>query len=512
MRPPRQSAFGFIEIRSHVPLALWTIKTKTENELLTKLDPSDNLSSMYRSRKQSIDWSFSLRLGDLFAIILSFPLAFWASLYIDAVPTPDTSRITVLNCLFFAGLVIYFFNRLGLYRWDVFLRKMPLLRRLPLALVVSELTYLLIRLFVAPKHNFTYLPFLLLYCAICFAFVLGMRLLIRFIDIRILKSVRVERIAFVGWSKRLGKVLRGLAREMRQFQTMEGFFANGSDPAQRPPADSGYSEIGTLENLEKYLESRLITMLVVDQSKVSPADLRMITDLCADAMVNLRMIPSAFDIWADRLSIRVVSGVPLMGINNLDVDFYGSRLLKRLVDIVGSLVGLALSAPVIAVLAVMIRRESPGPIFYRQTRLGLRGKPFEIIKLRSMRLDAEETKGAVWTVENDPRRLRIGTFMREWNLDELPQFWNVLHGEMSLVGPRPERPEFVSGFRDTVRFYNLRHTCKPGVTGWAAVHGLRGNTSLEDRLEYDLYYIENWSLALDFKIMLMTLAPPKNAY
>ena len=480
--------------------------------MLTKLSPSDNLRFVYRSRKQSVDWSFSLRIGDLVAVTASFPLAFWASLSIDAVPTPDPTRITLLNCLFILGLVLYFFNRLGLYRWDVFVRKLPLLPRLLVALPVSAFVYVVIRLFVAPLRNFTYLPFLLLYCAICFFVVLGMRLLIRFVDVKLFKSVRVERIAFVGWSKRLGKVLRGLAHEMRQFHTVEGFFANDSDPKKSPPTDSGYSDIGPLESLEEMLSLRRITMLVVDQRKVSPADLRMITDICADAMVNLRMIPSTFDIWADRLSIRVINGVPLMGINKLPLDYYGSRILKRMVDIAGAIVGLAISAPVIAVLGIMIRRESPGPIFYRQTRLGLRGKPFEIIKLRSMRLDAEAAKGAVWTVEDDPRRLKIGSFMREWNLDELPQFWNVLSGEMSLVGPRPERPEFVSDFRDTVRYYNLRHTCKPGVSGWAAVHGLRGNTSLEDRLEYDLYYIENWSLTLDFKIMLMTLAPPKNAY
>jgi lipopolysaccharide/colanic/teichoic acid biosynthesis glycosyltransferase len=145
-------------------------------------------------------------------------------------------------------------------------------------------------------------------------------------------------------------------------------------------------------------------------------------------------------------------------------------------------------------------------------RLGLNGKPFEIIKLRSMKLDAEQVSGAIWAVKDDPRRLKIGTFMRAWNLDELPQFWNVLMGDMSMVGPRPERPEFVEDFRDTIRYYNLRHTCKPGVTGWAAVHGLRGDTSLEDRLEYDLFYIENWSIQLDLRIIMMTLAPPKNAY
>jgi len=229
-------------------------------------------------------------------------------------------------------------------------------------------------------------------------------------------------------------------------------------------------------------------------------------------IVSLRMIPWSSDIWTDGLTVHVVDGVPLIGLKDLRIDRSGNRIARRIVDIAGALVGLILSAPLIAIMAVLIKRESPGPVFYRQTRLGLRDKPFQIIKLRSMRLDAEKEKGAVWTVENDPRRLKIGEFMRKWNIDELPQFWNVLVGEMSLVGPRPERPEFVGEFRDSVNYYNLRHCCKPGVTGWAAVHGLRGNTSLKDRLDFDLYYIEHWSLLLDFKIMLMTLAPPKNAY
>jgi lipopolysaccharide/colanic/teichoic acid biosynthesis glycosyltransferase len=150
-------------------------------------------------------------------------------------------------------------------------------------------------------------------------------------------------------------------------------------------------------------------------------------------------------------------------------------------------------------------------VFYRQQRRGQGEKLVDMIKLRSMRLDAE-ADGVLITVENDPRRLKIGKFIRSWNLDELPQFWNVLVGDMSLVGPRPERIESVDEYEDSIRYYNLRHTCKPGLTGWAAVHGLRGNTSIPDRIEYDLYYVENWSLLLDLKIMLMTLAPPKNAY
>ena len=467
---------------------------------------------MYRISKQRIDWTTSLMVGDFIAVVVSFALSFWLSQYIDAIPTPDASRINLLNCAFVGGLTLYIFHRTGLYRWEVFLRMPPLLRRLPVALAMTAVLCVAIRLLVAPERNFTYFPFLVLYFAVCFFAVLADRLITRFVDIHFLRSIRVERIAFVGWNKRVGNALLGLADSLPRLHTMVGYFSNPSRPAPVPPPDTGYREIGQLGDLENLLASNKVTTLVVDQNAVSPEDLRSIAALCADQMVNFRIIPSAFDIWAARLVVRIFRGVPIIGIKDLYHDRFWNRILKRAVDIVGSLVGLALSAPIIAVLSVIIRRESPGPVIFRQTRLGLRGKPFEILKLRSMKLDAEKTKGAVWAVENDPRRLKIGAFMRKWNLDELPQFWNVLKGEMTLVGPRPERPNFVEEFRGSVRYYNLRHSCKPGVTGWAAVHGLRGNTSLEDRLDYDLYYIENWSLMLDFKIMLMTLAPPKNAY
>jgi lipopolysaccharide/colanic/teichoic acid biosynthesis glycosyltransferase len=160
----------------------------------------------------------------------------------------------------------------------------------------------------------------------------------------------------------------------------------------------------------------------------------------------------------------------------------------------------------------LIRRESPGPVFFRQIRCGESGRRFTIYKLRTMRVDAEEETGPVWTSENDPRRTRIGAFLRRHNLDELPQFWNVLKGEMSLVGPRPERPHFVEQFKEDISRYMWRHVSKPGMTGWAQVNGLRGNTSIRERIKYDLYYLENWSLAFDFKILLRTFFSRRNAY
>jgi lipopolysaccharide/colanic/teichoic acid biosynthesis glycosyltransferase len=167
--------------------------------------------------------------------------------------------------------------------------------------------------------------------------------------------------------------------------------------------------------------------------------------------------------------------------------------------------------PIIFVFGTMVYLESPGPIFYRQRRSGRNGKLFDIIKIRSMRPDAEGDGKVGWTVQNDPRRLRIGAFMRKWNIDEVPQFWNVLRGEMSLVGPRPERPELVARFKHDIPHYNARHNAKPGITGWAQIHGLRGNTDLAERINYDVWYMENWSLILDFQIMCMTFFKRQNA-
>jgi lipopolysaccharide/colanic/teichoic acid biosynthesis glycosyltransferase len=158
----------------------------------------------------------------------------------------------------------------------------------------------------------------------------------------------------------------------------------------------------------------------------------------------------------------------------------------------------------------MVRLESEGPVFYRQVRVGRDGKLFYIWKIRSMRLDSEKN-GIGWTVKGDPRLLKIGVFMRKWNIDEIPQFWNVMKGEMSLVGPRPERPELIHDFKEEIPHYNARHSVKPGITGWAQVNGLRGDTDLVERIKCDLYYIENWKFLWDFQIMVLTFFKRDNA-
>jgi exopolysaccharide biosynthesis polyprenyl glycosylphosphotransferase len=187
-------------------------------------------------------------------------------------------------------------------------------------------------------------------------------------------------------------------------------------------------------------------------------------------------------------------------------------VMKRVIDLVGAAILILLCLPLWIVLAILIKLESKGPIFYSQERIGLDGRSFSIVKFRSMVEGAEKQSGPIWATEDDPRRTRMGTYMRTWNLDETPQFLNVFRGEMSLVGPRPERPHFVNQFKAEVPSYLRRHLVKSGITGWAQIHGLRGDSSIEERTRYDMWYIENWSLWLDVKILSRTLGAWKNAY
>lgn len=189
--------------------------------------------------------------------------------------------------------------------------------------------------------------------------------------------------------------------------------------------------------------------------------------------------------------------------------------IKRLFDLVITFIGMVFISPLLFLLAILVKITSPGPVLYAQERMGLDGKIFKMWKFRSMKVGAESETGAVWAKENDPRRTRFGTFLRKTSLDELPQLWNVLKGDMSLVGPRPERSVFIEKFKKEIPAYMLRHRMKAGITGWAQVNGWRGNTSLEKRIDCDIYYIKNWSIWLDLKILFLTFLKGfinKNAY
>ncbi len=221
-------------------------------------------------------------------------------------------------------------------------------------------------------------------------------------------------------------------------------------------------------------------------------------------VADVRVVPDLLQYITFRAGVEDLDGLPVVHLTQVPLTGWMS-LVKRALDVAISATALAVLSPVYGAIAAAIRLGDRGPVLYRQRRMGLDGRPFDILKFRSMVVGAEEESGPTWASPEDPRRTRLGRFLRNWSLDELPQLVNVLRGEMSLVGPRPERPEFVREFKDKFPQYMLRHRVRAGITGWAQVHGWRGNTSLSKRIEYDLYYIENWSLSLDIKILWMTL-------
>ncbi|NDG86186.1 MAG: undecaprenyl-phosphate glucose phosphotransferase, partial [Proteobacteria bacterium] len=223
-----------------------------------------------------------------------------------------------------------------------------------------------------------------------------------------------------------------------------------------------------------------------------------------DDSIDLHIIPDYSGYLAIGATTDSFGGVPVIAINTSPLFGY-QAWIKRVMDLILSGVGLLILSPLLILLGILVKLSSRGPVLYRQERMGLDGGTFEMLKFRSMKADAEAATGAVWAVENDQRRTVFGTFLRSTSLDELPQLWNVFTGDMSLVGPRPERPVFVERFKRNIPNYMLRHRVKTGITGWAQVNGWRGDTSLEKRIECDIYYIRNWSLWLDVKILFLTV-------
>ncbi len=319
-----------------------------------------------------------------------------------------------------------------------------------------------------------------------------------------------ERILFVGWNDLSERLTKFVTSDPSNAYAVVGCIPPITGSYEKdPPAEIPH--IAAFRDIISMLRAKCIDIVMLADRTASMQDIDDLATICEKEMVQLKVIPSYFQILASGLSLQTISGVPILGISQLPLDRPMNQILKRVVDIVGSIVGLALFAPLVALFGAWVYLESPGPIFYRQRRVGRGGAVFEIIKIRSMKLDAEEGGKVGWTVKDDPRRLKIGAFIRAWNVDELPQFWNVLKGEMSLVGPRPERPELIATFKEEITHYNARAACKPGITGWAAVNGLRGDTDLSERIRCDLYYMENWNLWLDFQIMFLTFFRRKNA-
>ena len=314
------------------------------------------------------------------------------------------------------------------------------------------------------------------------------------------RGVWTDRLLIVGTGE-VGRMILQKIRQMPRLGYRVVGFVDGEAAIGREIM--GVPVLGGVDDIADLIREHEIREVIIGRPELSHQEILAIISRCERDQVGIKIFPDLFQIIATELSIGDLGGLPLLTVR--DIALRGWRLtLKRTVDVAGSLVGLILISPFLMLVALAIKLDSRGPVFYAQERMGLDARPFWCLKFRSMRTDAEKD-GPGWTTEDDPRVTRLGRLIRRLSIDEMPQLINVLLGDMSLVGPRPERPIYVEQFRKSIPRYMDRHREKAGMTGWAQVNGLRGDTSIAERLKYDLWYIENWSLWLDFKIILRTI-------
>jgi Undecaprenyl-phosphate glucose phosphotransferase len=266
----------------------------------------------------------------------------------------------------------------------------------------------------------------------------------------------------------------------------------------------GLEVLGLYEDIDRIIREQGVNLVIFAMPLTAQQKLESLLNQIRDELVDIKIVPDLYRLITLRGGVEEFEGLPFINLRESPMVGW-SRFLKRSVDFALAALVLILLSPALLLISLAIKISSPGPVLYRQTRMGLDGKVFEMWKFRSMYFNAEEQTGPVWALKGDPRRTPVGRFIRRSSLDELPQLINVLKGEMSLVGPRPERPELINSFRDQIPNYMLRHKMKAGMTGWAQINGWRGNTSLQKRIECDLYYIENWSLVFDLKILIKTI-------
>lgn len=259
------------------------------------------------------------------------------------------------------------------------------------------------------------------------------------------------------------------------------------------------------EKLERILEGNELDEVVIALRAEDYGKLERIVDVCEKAGVHTKMIPDFGNVISTRPYIEDVQGIPVIHVRRVPLNIMRNRAAKRAVDLIGATVAIILFSPVMLLTVLVVALTEEGSVIYRQERVGLHNQVFYMYKSRSMIMQDEEKEKAEWSTRNDPRITPVGKLIRRTSIDELPQLFNVLKGEMSLVGPRPERPQFVQKFRDEIPRYMVKHQVRPGMTGWAQINGYRGDTSIEKRIEYDLYYIENWTMVFDMKILILTI-------
>lgn len=476
--------------------------------------PHDSMTEViqarrYQSTKMRRTWVQVSILGDFIVALLASMVAFGIRFHtairnVGPEAGPEVLRqygsYFVVGSIWFVGILAW----LGVYHHSLLLQRRAVRRKIVKGCLIWTVTFLAVmfafrlqptvsRLYTL-IDGVTSLLFLVVWRAVLH------RILLSPAHIGLLR----QRTLLVGWNDASRRLFRSFGAEGGAAYEIVGCVSAGTSGAQ--DCDSEVPHLGSIEDIEDIISRQSVDIVVLTEIGSSNEETFRLASICERELVQFKIVPSCFRIFVSGLHVEGMAGTPMIGVDRLPIDGVFNLVLKRMVDVVGATIGLVLSAPLIAFFGALVWYESRGPIFYRQRRCGLNGKTFDIIKIRSMRLDAEKG-GAQWSSgKADPRCLRIGALMRKWSVDELPQFWNVLKGDMSLVGPRPERPELIRNFKHRIPHYNARHMGKPGVTGWAQIHDSRKQEDLVERIRCDIWYLENWNLLLDLEILFLTLA------
>lgn len=454
--------------------------------------------------------SIATMLSDLVAIIISLVLAYYIRFHLGIIPvTKGYSPGDYLRLLPFVTLLwLLTMNLLGLHRAGEVIFSVDVVKKIIKSSLIV-VTIVVSANFFLREASYSRLLFLITPIVAILILSFSRLILSQIITQFVWKKGHgILRLFIVGTGQMAKTVFKRFARHPLQFNIVGFLTAN---PEKIGSHIQGVPVLGEYHQVAQLAKKHNVDCVIVADTNLSNDELMKLLVECSKQLVDVRIVPDVMEIMIRDASVVEVDGIPLLGFKETPLQGW-NLLIKRLFDIFVSLPLIIVLSPVFLFIAILIKLDSKGPVFYIQERMGLDGRVFKMIKFRSMFEDAEKETGPVFATPNDPRCTRVGRILRRLSLDELPQLFNVLVGEMSLVGPRPERPHFVEQFREMLPDYMLRHKVKAGLTGWAQVNGLRGNTPIQERIKYDLYYIENWSLWLDIKIILFTLFTHKNAY
>ena len=326
------------------------------------------------------------------------------------------------------------------------------------------------------------------------------------------KGFNLRHLIFVGYSGAAEAFIDRILANPQWGYKISGILDDNKEPGY---TYKGIAVLGSTDELEKILENNRLDEIALSLALREYYKLKRIVAICEKSGVHTKFVPDYNDIIPTRPYTEDLLGLPVVNIRHVPLTNSFNMICKRAMDIVGAIVAIIIFSPVMLVTAVLVKTTSKGPLIYKQERVGLHNQTFQMYKFRSMEVQSAKSEKRAWTVRDDPRVTKVGRVIRKTSIDELPQLFNILKGDMSLVGPRPERPFFVEKFREEIPRYMIKHQVRPGLTGWAQVNGYRGDTSIKKRIEYDLYYIENWTMGLDIKILFLTFFKGfvnKNAY